>query len=70
MSKNIIDTLNRDPRVKNFMQMMKQVAIRQNITENEWNQYKKDVLLPFAIAICPEALKTLADEIYNKINNK
>lgn len=70
MSKNIIDIFNRNTRVKNFMQMMKQVAIRQHITEDEWNRYKKDILLPFAIAICPEALKIVADDVYNRINNK
>jgi hypothetical protein len=36
------------------------------ITEQEWQQRKKE-LLYLAIAICPEAMDKLANEVYQKI---
>lgn len=67
MAKNIIDILNNDPKVKNFMTIARDAAIRQGVTAEEWQKAKKDLLM-LSIAICPEAREKLAEEVYNKIN--
>ena len=66
---NIISILNKDERVQKMMKAAQKAAIKQGITEQEWQQRKKE-LLYLAIAICPEAMDKLADEVYCKINNK
>lgn len=66
---NIISILNKDERIQKMMKAAQKAAIKQGITEQKWQQRKKE-LLYLAIAICPEARKQLADEVYCKINNK
>lgn len=65
---SIIDILNKDPKVKKLMKAAQKAAIKQGITEQEWQQRKKE-LLYLAIAICPEAMDKLANEVYQKILN-
>ena len=65
---NIISILNKDERVQKMMKAAQKAAIKQGITEQEWQKGKKD-LLYLAIAICPEAMDKLANEVYQKILN-
>jgi len=66
MNNDIIDILNNDNRVRKLMQTAQKAAIKQGMTEQEWQKGKKD-LLYLAIAICPEAMDKLANEVYQKI---
>jgi len=66
---NIISILNKDEKIQKMMKAAQKTAIKQGITEQEWQQRKKE-LLYLAIAICPEARQQLANEVYCKINNK
>ena len=63
---DIIDILNKDERVQKMMKAAQKAAIKQGITEHEWQKGKKD-LLYLAIVICPEAMDKLANEVYQKI---
>ncbi len=68
MNNSIINILNKDPKVKKLMKAAQQAAIKKGITEEEWQKGKKDLLL-LSIVVCPEAMKKIAMDVYNKINN-
>lgn len=67
---DIIDTLNNDPKVQELMRTAQQAALKANYKYEEWQQFKKDVLIYLALLVCPEAMRKLSDEIYYKLKQQ
>ena len=63
---NIIDTLNNNQKVKQFMETAALAAQRQKITAEEWEEGKKDLIL-LAMLLSTEVMNNFASEIYKKL---
>jgi pantoate kinase len=62
-SQQIIDELNKDEKVKEFMRMSAQAAERTGVTEQEWNN-AKETLMMICIQMCKPAMDILTKEVY------
>ncbi len=69
-SQKIIEALNNDLKVKEFMELSKQAALRTGVSESEWQKAKEQILLPLCIKICKPAMDILAREVYDTFRNQ
>jgi len=66
ISTEIIDILNKDPKAKQLIAILNEVAQKNNFTDKQYDDARTMILL-MAIKNNPVAFKTLADGVYNQI---
>jgi len=69
ISKQIIEILNNDKKVQNFMRTAAKAAENTGMTEEEWNGAKES-LMCMSIQMCPEAMSALSDAAYEDLRGQ
>jgi pantoate kinase len=66
MTNKIIEILNKDTNIQEFMRTAADAANNTGVTAEEWNN-AKEALMMIAISMCPKAMEVMAQETYVRL---